>query len=170
VEWIDLNEPDSPLDDLRLQGFAKGCARFAAGEGMDYSRGSVFFTATHGGSRKKGQIWKLTPSPFEGIPDERKTPGHLVLFVEPDDADLLDNGDNVKVSPTGEMYVCEDGQGDQYIVVVTQSGALFKFAKNAMNKSEFAGATFSADGSTFFVNIQSPGLTLAIKGNWQGIA
>jgi secreted PhoX family phosphatase len=30
----------------------------------------------------------------------------------------------------------------------------------------FAGATFSPDGGTFFVKIQSPGLTLAITGNW----
>jgi secreted PhoX family phosphatase len=68
------------------------------------------------------------------------------------------------------MYVCEDGSGDQYIVGITQSGALFKFAKNSLNNSEFAGATFSPDGSTFFVNIQSPGLTLAITGPWQSRA
>lgn len=37
-----------------------------------------------------------------------------------------------------------------------------------MNRSEFAVATFSPDGSTFFVNIQSPGLTLTITGNWTG--
>jgi len=29
---------------------------------------------------------------------------------------------------------------------------------------EFAGATFSPDGQTLFVNIQTPGLTLAIWG------
>jgi uncharacterized protein len=170
VEWIDLKNPDSPADDLRLQGWANGCARFAAGEGMAYSQGSVFFTATLGGSRRKGQIWKLTPSAFEGTPDEHRAPGHLTLFIEPDNADLLDNGDNITVSPTGEMYVCEDGSGDQYIVGITQNGALFKFTKNAMNRSEFAGATFSPDGSTFFVNIQSPGLTLAITGPWQSRA
>src|SRR5262249_54272823 len=53
------------------------------------------------------------------------------------------------------------------VLWVTQSGALFKFAKNSLNNSKFAGATFSPDGSTFFVNIQSPGLTLAITGDWQ---
>jgi len=34
------------------------------------------------------------------------------------------------------------------------------------NDSEMAGATFSPDGSTFFVNIQHAGLTLAITGPW----
>lgn len=66
--------------------------------------------------------------------------------------------------------MCEDGTAPQHIVGITQNGALFKFAKNAMNRSEFAGATFSPDGGTFFVNIQSPGFTLAITGNWQSKA
>jgi secreted PhoX family phosphatase len=167
VEWVDLKNTDSPSDDLRLQGFANGCARFAAGEGMQYSQGSVLFTCTFGGRREKGQIWKLTPSAFEGTPDEKKNPGYLELYLEPNDADLLENADNVTVSPGGEIYLCEDGKAPQYIVGITQNGALFKFAKNALNRSEFAGATFSPDGSTFFVNIQSPGFTLAITGPWQ---
>jgi uncharacterized protein len=167
VEWVDLKNPDSPSDDLRLQGFANGCARFAAGEGMGFSQGSVLFACTFGGRREKGQIWKLTPSAFEGTSDETKNPGYLELYLEPNDADLLENADNVTVSPGGEIYLCEDGTAPQYIVGITQDGALFKFAKNAMNRSEFAGATFSPDGTTFFVNIQSPGLTLAITGDWQ---
>jgi secreted PhoX family phosphatase len=36
-----------------------------------------------------------------------------------------------------------------------------------MNGSEFAGSTFSPDGSTLFVNMQRPGFTIAIKGPWQ---
>jgi secreted PhoX family phosphatase len=170
VEWLDLKNPDSPSDDLRLQGFASGCARFAAGEGMWYSQGSVLFTCTFGGSREKGQIWKLTPSAFEGTPDEKKNSGYLELYLEPNNADQLENADNITVSPRGEIYVCEDGTVPQHIVGITQNGAPFKFAKNAMNCSEFAGVTFSPDGSTFFVNIQSPGLTFAITGNWQGKA
>lgn len=170
VEWVDLKNTDSPSDDLRLQGLANGCARFAAGEGMWHSQGSVLFTCTFGGSREKGQIWKLTPSAFEGTPDEKKNPGYLELYLEPNDADLLENADNITVSPRGEIYVCEDGTVPQHIVGITQNGSLFKFAKNAMNRSEFAGATFSPDGSTFFVNIQSPGFTLAITGNWQSKA
>jgi len=35
--------------------------------------------------------------------------------------------------------------------------------------SEFAGATFSPDGRTLFVNMQNgPGLTYAILGPWAG--
>jgi secreted PhoX family phosphatase len=32
--------------------------------------------------------------------------------------------------------------------------------------SELAGACFSPDGSTMFVNIQTPGVTLAVTGPW----
>jgi secreted PhoX family phosphatase len=38
---------------------------------------------------------------------------------------------------------------------------------NRLGSSEFAGATFSADGQTLFANIYSPGLTLAIFGPWE---
>ena len=167
VEWIDLKNIDSPADDLRLQGFANGCARFAGAEGMWYAPGEILFACTSGGSRKKGQIWKLTPNAFEGTPEERKNPGYLELFIEPNNPSLLENADNLTVSPSGDIYVCEDGPDAQRIIVVTASGRLLKFAKNSMNQSEFAGATFSPDGSTFFVNIQSPGLTLAITGRWR---
>ena len=166
VEWVDMQNTDSPSDDLRLQGFANGCARFAAGEGMLYKRGSVFFSCTLGGSRKKGQIWKLTPSAFDRTQDEKKHSGYLELFLEPNNAKLLENADNITLSPKGEIYACEDGTGAQHIVGITPHGALFKFANNALNNSEFAGASFSPDGSTFFVNIQSPGLTLAVTGKW----
>jgi len=40
-------------------------------------------------------------------------------------------------------------------------------AKNALNSKEFAGSVFSPDGKILFVNIQLPGLTLAITGPWQ---
>src|SRR5690606_36611245 len=36
VEWIDIENVESPEDDLRYQGFNKGAACFARGEGMWY--------------------------------------------------------------------------------------------------------------------------------------
>ena len=36
--------------------------------------------------------------------------------------------------------------------------------------AEWAGATFSPDGATLFVNIQTPGITFAITGPWDGLA
>ncbi|MEM9226817.1 MAG: alkaline phosphatase PhoX, partial [Verrucomicrobiota bacterium] len=43
---------------------------------------------------------------------------------------------------------------------------LYHLAENILNANEFAGACFSPDGSILFVNIQQPGLTIAITGPW----
>ena len=81
---------------------------------------------------------------------------------------MIDNADNLTVAPWGDLILCEDGSGDQFLVGVTPEGGIYKFGRNAMaNPSELAGATFSPDGSTLFVNIQNAGLTLAITGPWE---
>ena len=50
---------------------------------------------------------------------------------------------------------------------MTPHGEIYQLVRNAGNESEFAGATFAPDGSTFFVNVFDPGLTLAITGPWE---
>lgn len=167
VEWIDVNQIHAPDDDLRLRGFEGGAARFARGEGMWYGNGVVFFACTNGGYAKKGQIWKYTPSTDEATSAETGNPGKLELFVEPNDATVIENADNLTVSPWGDLIICEDGSGEQFLVGVTPQGSLYKFGKNALNDSELAGAAFSPDGSTLFFNIQKAGLTLAVTGPWK---
>ena len=49
-------------------------------------------------------------------------------------------------------------------------GQFFDFAKNIVPSyegKEFAGACFSPDGKTLFLNIQTPGVTFAIWGAWE---
>ncbi len=166
VTWIDLEEIDAPDNDLRHRAFADGAARFARGEGIWAGMGAHYFACTTGGYEQVGQIWRYTPSPHEGTAGEDEKPGILELFIEPNDAGLLDKADNVTVSPWGDLIVCEDGKDAQYLVGVTPRGKLYKFARNAYNSSEFAGATFSPDGTTLFVNVQHHGCTLAITGPW----
>ena len=153
LEWIEMDEVHSPKDDLRFRGFKKGAACFARGEGMWYSKGSIYFACTNGGKKQNGQIWQISG-------------GKLILFSEPNDSDLVDNCDNITVAPWGDLILCEDGGGKQYLDVITPDGRIFKLAKNAKSTGEFAGATFSPDGSTLFVNMQHDGLTLAIIGPW----
>jgi secreted PhoX family phosphatase len=167
VRWIDMERVRSPKDDLRLRGFAQGAARFARGEGMWYGQEAIYFACTSGGSARKGQIWRYMPSPQEGTEREEKMPGYVELFVEPNDGAIVDNADNLTVSPWGDLVVCEDGPEQQFLVGVTPAGQLYQLARNALNKSEFAGAVFAPDGETLYVNIQNPGVTLAIQGPWQ---
>lgn len=166
VAWVDLDNVESPGDDLRDQGFAKGAARFNRGEGIWFGEGVLYFTATHGGAKERGQIWRYGPSPVEGTPEEDRRPARIELFAEPDSADLLDCADNITIAPWGDLVVCEDGGGVDRVVGITPDGRLYEFARNALNDAEFAGATFSPDGTTLFVNIYTPGLTLAITGPW----
>ena len=120
---------------------------------MWYAEGSIYFACTNGGKKKYGQVFNLTNDELE-------------LFAEPNDKDIVDNCDNLTVAPWGDLILCEDGGGEQFLVGITPQGRFFKLARNAGGNSEFAGATFSPDGSTLFVNIQRPGITLAIRGPW----
>ncbi len=164
VQWIDLTNVLSPLNDLRAQGFAAGAARFARGEGMWYDDGVVFFACTSGGNSGDGQIWKYVPSPDEGLAAEASQPATLELFIEPNNSSILNRADNITAAPWGDLILCEDGFGMDYMVGVTPAGDTYQFARNAISSSELAGGTFSPDGTTLFVNIQESGWTLAITG------
>lgn len=167
TEWIDVADVDSPDDDLRFRGFRDGAARFARGEGMWYGNDGVYFACTNGGPKELGQIWKYTPSPAEAAPGEEDDPGKLELFVESMDSTIIENADNLTVAPWGDLIVCEDTGEKQDLNGITPRGEVYKLGRNAKSNSELAGATFSPDGSTLFMNIQHSGLTMAITGPWQ---
>ena len=167
ASWIDLEDSDSPNNDLRIRGHKAGAARFARGEGIIYTDGSFYICCTDGGPARKGQIFKLTPSSSSIRLDS------LELFLQPDKNDLLTNGDNVCASPWGDLIICEDlcapnKAETPHVRGITPSGKIYTIARNAKDKSEFAGSCFSPDGSTLFVNMQGLGLTIAITGPWQG--
>ncbi|GDX98903.1 dTDP-glucose 4,6-dehydratase [Phycisphaerae bacterium] len=166
VEWVALENVDRDTDDLRVDGFRAGAMRFARGEGMWWGHDSVYFAATTGGVAQKGQIWRYMPDASNAAK------GVLELFVEPNDGHLIENADNLTVSPWGDLIVCEDSVGGDVepgnrLVGITKDGQPYVFARNAASESEFAGVNFSPDGTTMFVNIQGNGLTLAIMGPWR---
>jgi secreted PhoX family phosphatase len=172
VDWVDLREVTAPNDDLRHQGRAAGAAVFVRAEGMTVEREAngaascIWFVSTTGGPGGLGQLWCYRPSGAEGSAGEARAPATLELGVEPRNVNLLNHGDNLTQAPFGDLLVCEDNTIAQHIVGITASGGMYRFAANARRDSEFAGVTFSPDGSTLFVNLQKPGLTFAIKGPW----
>lgn len=166
VEWIDLEQVEEIENDtLRMQGFQKGAAKFARGEGMWFGNKELYFACTSGGVTKTGQIFRYTPSPYEGTPEEAKQPGRIELFLEPNNGELLKYCDNLTVAPWGDVIFCED-HANPRVVGITKSGQFYKIAENIGFKSEFAGGVFSPSGKTYFVNIQHAGLTVAIQGPW----
>lgn len=165
VEWVGVRDVESPDDDLRYQCFFNsGAARFARGEGIWQGKDGIYFACTNGGAKRKGQIWRYIPSAREGTPEEKNSPAKLELFLEPNNGNLVENCDNVTLAPWGDLIICEDGASPQYLVGVTPEGKTYRLGKTTL--SEFAGACFSPDGKTMFVNILSPGMTLAITGPW----
>ncbi|HEY5772221.1 MAG TPA: alkaline phosphatase PhoX [Chitinophagaceae bacterium] len=167
VSWIDLDNIESPDADLRLRGHKMGAAIFSSGEGMSNGKGEFFFTASSGGRTGNGQVFRYIPSNYEGQPQEKDAPGKLELFSESKSADTFRYCDNITVAPWGDVIICEDSV-DARIIGITPGGDAYVIAKNiGYRESEFAGPVFSPSGKTLFVNIQSPGLTLAITGPWR---
>ena len=165
VTWIDLDQPEAPKDDLRLRAAAKGATLIARGEGLhmgrDRGQSEVFACCTSGGARQLGQIMRLTIGQ-NGQPDT------LALFFESESKDQFDYGDNLTVAPNGHLIVCEDQYTllvDNHIRGITPAGEAYTLAR-LKAQTELAGACFSPDGRTLFVNAYSPAATLAITGPW----
>jgi uncharacterized protein len=131
--------------------------------------GSIWFVASYGGGpdaededdrsavAHSGQVFRYNP---------RSETIELVLVFPL--GTPFDSPDNITVSPHGFALACTDGEDDQWLVALNDDGETFPFALNQLNDVEFAGATFSPNGSTLYVNIQEPGMTLAITGPWKG--
>ena len=194
IEWVTIDEPDQDPEELEtqgwaggksgpyLQGEAGGGARFRRGEGCWYYDGLIYWVDTSGGRAEAGSVWAYDPAA------ERMT----AIYVSPS-TDEADAPDNLTVSPTGTIILCEDGGGARNLLGIRTrgtrllrvdgDGVVRVMGENNMDLaegvpgkpaieagdyrgSEWAGATFSPDGGTLFVNIQSPGVTFAITGPW----
>lgn len=178
------------------QGRAKGAAKFLGGEGCTMRGGSVVFGSSEGGDVGRGQVWQYTPRTNIGTLHER---GDLELLYESQDKRQLDGPDNMCTSPGGAIVIAEDGNlRNNYVRALLPNGSLVNVAQNlvgiqkhyleasgklydptvpddgpsagdGIGFGEFAGPRFSPDGKWLFVNIQVPGITCAITGDWAGL-
>jgi uncharacterized protein len=196
---IDDPDPDDAEQHpraVRTQGVKKGAARFMSGEGCTWRDDEVVFTASDGGDIGRGQIWSYRSTAKRGELDER---GELTLLFESTDKRVLDYPDNCCTSPGGAIVVVEDGDDRQnFIRGLLPDGSMITVGQNLVDvrrqlidasgklydptvpdddfgvgdgvgRSEFAGPRFSQDGTWLFVNIQVPGITCAITGDWASL-
>ena len=162
AHWVDLDNPESPEDDLRHRAAAKGATLFARGEGIHMGEGEFYFCCTSGGAANLGQIFRLQIG--AGGNDR------LELFFESGSVEEFNYGDNLTVAPSGALVVCEDQYTnvvENHLRWITPAGRAFPLAR-LLWQTELAGACFSPDGQTMFVNIFSPTTTIAIRGPWNG--
>jgi secreted PhoX family phosphatase len=156
VEWVTVDDPDHEDDSnnrrdrapgftpTRVQAQDKGAAFFDRQEGMWAGVGDskIYFDCTEGGAQNLGQVWEYDPG--------RET---ITLIYESSNSQSLENPDNVVIVPqTGDIFLCEDSPGTQYIRGVTQEGEIYDFAQLLAGESELAGACFDPDGQTLYVN------------------
>jgi secreted PhoX family phosphatase len=79
----------------------------------------------------------------------------VTLIYESTSATALQSPDNVVVVPaTGDIFLQEDGNGEQFVRGVTRAGEIYDFARTTDNETEFCGGCFDPDGQTFYVNQQ----------------
>ena len=184
VRWHTIDDPtwahtpglEKP-DELGVfkQGKKLGGSTFARLEGCWAGNGMIYFDATSGGGAGAGQIWQFDPANQK-----------LTMLFESPGKDTLNMPDNLCVNPHGGLALCEDGdygnnERPQKIHFLTQDGKLKPLAVNDVQLNgergfrgdyrgkEWAGATFSPDGKWLFVNIQTPGITMAITGPWADV-
>jgi secreted PhoX family phosphatase len=182
VEWVPIDDPDPDLEggapEVAAQGIAEGGALFNRLEGIWYDEKSLgfYFNSTSGGDAACGQVWHYDPRRDE-----------LTLFFESPGGSVLDSPDNLLVTPRGGILLCEDdatgADADTHplapgitdvnrLIGINGKGEAFEFAVNVLNDSEFAGACYSPDASTLFVNLfgdgtPGSGMTCAITGPWR---
>jgi secreted PhoX family phosphatase len=197
VEWVDIEDPapsfpytpgetaptsnNEALVYVGDQGRAQGAAYFSRLEGSVYEDGVVYFTSTQGGGPAESSIGPIPDgygNGFGQVWGYRIDDQVLQCVFQSPGAEVLDFPDNVTTSSRGTLILCEDSSGDNFLRGLTRDGQLFDVALNRLRSAsgsarfgdEFAGSTFSPDGSTLFVNIQaSAGMTFAIWGPWARI-
>ncbi|WP_101845450.1 alkaline phosphatase PhoX [Halobacillus sp. Marseille-P3879] len=148
VVWKDV-DPDKPT----AEAGDKGCIAFSRLEGAFFEGGVFWFDDTSAGDKDLGRVYRYIPAT-----------NTLELFYESSSANDLEMPDNICITPWGDLWIAEDGDGVDRIIGMTPEGETYVFAENKINDSELAGPAFSTRGDTFFVNIQTPGITFAIWG------
>jgi secreted PhoX family phosphatase len=156
AQWVDVPNPNPGDNDtpVREQVHALGATPIQKAEGIWTGKdGAIWFVCSYGGGPEaedeedrsavahSGQVWKYNPI--------KQTLELVVLFPV---GTPFNGPDNITVSPHGFAVACSDGEDDQWLVGIADEGRVFPFAFNANSDSEFAGATFSPDGRTLFVN------------------
>lgn len=159
VIWIDITQESPNRDRLRHDAKALGAAVIRRGEGLWLSHDEVYFSSTNGGPKGRGQIFKIS--------QPTKAESRLEVIAHGKSDSQLDMPDNLTISPRGNLFICEDGGGNQYIRVLNPEGKLANFARNSLSASELAGVCFAPDGNALFVNIQHNNLTLMVTGPFE---
>lgn len=136
VQWIDAANPGARQIDNRLPA----ATAFDGGEGLWFHQGIAYF-ATKGDNR----IWALDTAAQT-----------LEIIYDFDTATgtnkILSGVDNLTVTSTGEILVCEDGGDMQLCVILPDRSVIPLLQVVGQDASEISGPAFSPDGRRLYFN------------------
>jgi uncharacterized protein len=151
LSWVEVPNPlGGALQPTRAQ--VAEAAHFDGGEGTWFDDGIVYFT-----TKGDGRVWtyNVATQMLDVLYDE--------AAVGPDAP--LSGVDNITVSPSGDIFVCEDGR-DHDICMVTPEFEVTRFLKldpvmhagspdpNPLQGNETVGVIFSPDGNRMYFGAQ----------------
>jgi secreted PhoX family phosphatase len=157
VSWLRVPDPSATSTPTRLQ--VPESTAFGGGEGIWWVDGAVTFVTKY-----DHRLWRLDPSR-----------GRISLVYDALAASangVLGEPDNIIVTHTGDVFVCEDQQQDQQLVVIDRRGRARPFLQLlGQTGSELAGVAFNPHGDRLYVSSQrgsdrsaGPGITYEIRG------
>ncbi|MFA9270564.1 MAG: alkaline phosphatase PhoX [Baekduiaceae bacterium] len=142
VTWVPVKRTALPVP-TRVQARRQGAKRFKGGEGTWWDGGVAYFT-TKGDNR----VWAYD------CEAERIDVLYDATATGPDAP--LRGVDNICVSRSGDLYVCEDGD-DLDVCFITPDHEVARFCtfdKNIHLGTELVGATFDPSGTRLYVGSQ----------------
>lgn len=154
TRWAEIRDPAAITATTRTQ--VAGMRKFAGGEGIWFDSGFVYF-ATKGDNRI--YAYDTVASVLTVVYDRQAFAG----------GGPLSGLDNVTVSPSGDLFVCEDG-GDLDMGLVSREGEVTRFFKltgQPAETTEIAGVIFDPSGRRLYFSSQralGAGITYEVTG------
>ena len=153
VTWRAVPDPSAASTPTRDQ--VPGATRFRRAEGIWFDDGSVYFATT---GDETIRALRIGAQRIETVYAAKDVPGTPLQGV-----------DNITVSRSGDLYVCEDSYDNDPdamdICMITREGEVARFAKFTGGEhflpseleSEITGVAFSPDGSRMYAASQRAG-------------
>ena len=142
VTWVEVPDPNLVTAGTTIRNQLPDATRFDGGEGLWYSDGVVYYTTK---GDKKVWAYVCEQQTIEVIYDGENTPGAALNAV-----------DNVTVSPSGDVYVCEDG-GNMEICLISPDRVVSPFLRLVGDdhvNSEMTGVVFDPSGTRMYFSSQ----------------
>ncbi len=157
VRWLPIPDPSAVTGPTRLQ--VPSTTAFAGGEGIWFHDDTVTFVTKH-----DHKVWRL---------DLRRNEISVYYDAMAATANgVLGEPDNITVTDRGVVFVSEDQNADQQIVMITPEGLVAPVVQMYnQTGSELTGLAFNPRGDRMYVSSQrgadnglGPGITYEIRG------